>query len=798
MKKGLRRVICAALCIALLAGTLGTASAAGKKRKSEETWGIARCLSDWFYATGTIPEGMVTSASYSISLYAYDNQTGSINEAPAVHEAVFKSGGEALKDAISFEENRDGSGNLNSIVMRIDNGCLKAPGEAKFHLKFESDSLAYETDYTLRVLDWNEHPLLEKAQDHVMLNGQVGDRWLRKGLVSMAMTVHAEEIRTAMKLKLGQNVNEQDFYWVSWPGEVYEKETVKTVYEGDNAVEQVVRPGQWEANVGYEMGNVRYSLPLTLTVPGLYISAEGDAIPGSTVQMAVEGLLEGRTFTWSVEGEGAVIDEKTGALAIDPNAVLGTELKVKATGSGGEEETFSLYLNDGILNSSVTMQEISSKGFNLVHPTGGSWYSDDFYRNWYGWMIYDMSYGENEFEVDAKTYTMDGYMPGGYAEDPETAKKFLEEVIVPDNVNEDSVYEYMDIDGHPALLIIGDNYSNGVFGNHHGLIFYPRNTLLLLYRVFSIAREGQGAEDIPKVTMTDLKTLVSRFGYDPAQAPFSAANAAITLSAKGDPAGITAGKNIQFKAVFADTTKTINKKNKNDEITWTVTGADGQEVAAATVEKGNLKVDKALEEPVDLVVKASSPIYKTEAEYRLTAMPVIRAVAVEPAELTFYAGTDTPQTVKVTLDPPVSAKGVSWIPSREGIVEITASGDGEVSVKPLAAGKITIAAKEPGGRNAKVNVNVVEPVAGLTLTAKGAAKPGGTVTVAAAIEPKQAGNKAVEWSLDVGEDIAAVNAKGQVKISKEAPAGTKITVTCTALGAPEPVTATIEIEVAEK
>ena len=72
-----------------------------------------------------------------------------------------------------------------------------------------------------------------------------------------------------------------------------------------------------------------------------------------------------------------------------------------------------------------------------------------------------------------------------------------------------------------------------------------------------------------------------------------------------------------------------------------------------------------------------------------------------------------------------------------------------------------------------------------------------TVTVKETLAPKQAGNKNVEWTLDVGEDIATV-AKGKVKIAKTAAAGTVITVTCTALGAPEPVVRTVQIEVAEK
>jgi hypothetical protein len=132
---------------------------------------------------------------------------------------------------------------------------------------------------------------------------------------------------------------------------------------------------------------------------------------------------------------------------------------------------------------------------------------------------------------------------------------------------------------------------------------------------------------------------------------------------------------------------------------------------------------------------------------------------------------------------------------KKDIIEITDVADGEVSIKPLAAGKTTIAVKEPGGKNAKLNVSVVQPVESVTLTVKGNIKPGGSVNVAADLQPKQAGNKNLEWSVDVGEDVATINAKGQVKISKEAASGTKITVTCKALGSPEPIVSTTEIEI---
>ena len=142
--------------------------------------------------------------------------------------------------------------------------------------------------------------------------------------------------------------------------------------------------------------------------------------------------------------------------------------------------------------------------------------------------------------------------------------------------------------------------------------------------------------------------------------------------------------------------------------------------------------------------------------------------------------------------PPI---GITWTPAKEGLLEIEAGEDGTAKIRPLAGGKTTVAVKEPGGKNAKLTVSVVDPVTEVALTAKGKAQAGKAVTLSAALSPKTAGNKELEWSLDVDESIATIDAKGKLKISKDAPAGTVITVTCTALGAPQPISATLKITV---
>lgn len=273
--------------------------------------------------------------------------------------------------------------------------------------------------------------------------------------------------------------------------------------------------------------------------------------------------------------------------------------------------------------------------------------------------------------------------------------------------------------------------------------------------------------------------------------------AGLSVSGKDGAASVTAGKNLQMIAAF-DYPQLINKNNENDGIVWSVANAEtGEAVPTVVIDgTGQLTIDKKLDEVVRLLVTGKSASYGTTATAVITAMPIVSAVTLDPAQLFLYTGTENSQTVKASLVPAsVPPVGLTWTPAKKDIVEITPVEDGAVSIKPLKAGKTDIAVKEPGGKNAKLTVNVVAPVESVELKVNGKPKAGGKVTVAATLAPKNVGNKTVQWSLDVGEDIATINEKGQVTIGKEVASGTKITVTCTALGAPAPVTASTVIEV---
>ena len=93
----------------------------------------------------------------------------------------------------------------------------------------------------------------------------------------------------------------------------------------------------------------------------------------------------------------------------------------------------------------------------------------------------------------------------------------------------------------------------------------------------------------------------------------------------------------------------------------------------------------------------------------------------------------------------------------------------------------------PDGAKGLVRIRTVSPVESIALERKGSAVPGKKVTYKVKFEPDKGILKDVEWSIDVGEDVAVINEKGEIAINPETVPGTVITVTCKALGAPEPV-----------
>ena len=171
-------------------------------------------------------------------------------------------------------------------------------------------------------------------------------------------------------------------------------------------------------------------------------------------------------------------------------------------------------------------------------------------------------------------------------------------------------------------------------------------------------------------------------------------------------------------------------------------------------------------------------------------------MAILPEERILYLGGGQLLTLRAAGDPEGAVPGrVEWSVDREDVAELTENPDGTATLRPLHAGTVKVTATDESGKKGTAAFTAAEPVTAVEIRVKGTAAPGKTVTLTAATIPEKPVRKDVEWRIDAGEEIAAIDAKGRLKIAKTAPAGTAITVTCRALGAPEPVEAVLEITV---
>lgn len=374
--------------------------------------------------------------------------------------------------------------------------------------------------------------------------------------------------------------------------------------------------------------------------------------------------------------------------------------------------------------------------------------------------------------------------------------------------------EIIQIDGHMAYLSIKrwtrPNDKQVLLEGH---ILYYRNNYWFEMDLFSPRTEKKDWDKIPKITIKDLKEFAKYISYDESSSTITAKSGSFSVKAKDNQTILSAGKSLPLSTEY-DNPNCIQefdsahshfwmgygyKKNQQDEFTWSVIDLDtGNESKDVTIDKNNTIIaNKRIDRILNIEIRAKSKRFTSTASYHLTVIPVVKAITTDPKEIVFYEGTNNSATAKVILEPSsVPLSGITWTATNAHIINIESNeNDGTAVITPIKAGKTAITVKEPGGKSTKLTVTVVVPVETVELTVKGTVKAGSKVNIIANLVPKKVGNKTVQWSLDVGEDIATINNKGQLIINKSAPSGTKITVTCTALGAPSPITGTIIIEV---
>lgn len=396
-------------------------------------------------------------------------------------------------------------------------------------------------------------------------------------------------------------------------------------------------------------------------------------------------------------------------------------------------------------------------------------------------------------------YIRSAYMPMPGAEPPADDEGLI-----------DYQEEYIEIDGHPARLVTfvveRKQYENrtGI-----GALVYNREGVRAEILLATWDYRKESWDEMEPVTMDELKALAALISFDRAAMPKNsdvAADGEFTLAPEGGTAYLAAGEKARLDAVYADPKKTKDRNRYFHDFSggtpvyrWTVTDAQtGEPVTDVDIQDdGTLTVPEGIAQPRRIEIRADNNAYITSASCLVTLVPKASGFSADPAEVVLYEGNAEPRKVNVRIDPDcIPADALTWKPAKKDIVEITANGDGTLSFRPVKKGETAVTLTAPGGQSIKLKAAVYVPVTDLSLKVSGKPKPGATVTVKEAFTPKAGINKQVEWSVDVGTEIAEISG-GKVKISKTAPAGTVITVTCRALGAPEAVERTVSFEVAE-
>ena len=785
----------ALLLAAVLLLSLAPTSFAAKKEEAT-AYGLDGSFFCWLYATDTIPEGVeVVEAHDSIHLYQ-SSYTDESKKKPEEYvfdvEVSFVSGDEWLKDAVQFRKTADGQ----NMSVYIDNNVIRQPGQAVLHFVCEGENLRSEFNRTIRVLDYNDYVPFTANQEKAEYTFYPGDVVEPARIAGKALTDNVMAIAAGI-------TDRQDFDYSPFSMLAYRHSSpmlnidrpefnyyFEYKYEeseyGYNGWYEAANPGSCTVEAVGEFNNVRVTVPVTLNVLGYMLQGPDMVRPGETAEYTLEQKDDkARTFTYTLEGEGATFEN--GKLSAGTEACTVTLIATPDTGEPAAKKVISI--SDGVLGVYQTT-ETTFYGFTfnrITDDAAGFMYGQ--IRGGYGAQLYFPGTEDVRLFVNYVVYQSSSFL-----ENPEDAMVFydgeLESEFAGTNILEKGDLEY---EGHPVRYYITSvQMDDGTMANV-GYLFYARENLHLMISVRTYVNEP--GKDPETVTVSDLKLAATGLSFDNSALDVVQADGTITINCKEGAQAVTAGKKLNFSAVFSKPEITYN--TDLNAISWSVVDAEtGEPSADVTItDKGVLTAGKNISSILKVKVVAVSDMFHSRSEYDLTVMPVIKKVILEPAEIFLYEGSDAEVTVTAKLDPDITPIGLTWTTKKEGVVEAKVNEDGTAVFKAVAAGKIQYTVKEPGGKTATLKVNVVPPVTALTLSYKGKASPGKTVTITPIFEPKKPGNSAVEWSVNVGEDVATISNKGALKISKDAAPGTVITVTCKALGAPEPVVMTIDVPV---
>ena len=198
---------------------------------------------------------------------------------------------------------------------------------------------------------------------------------------------------------------------------------------------------------------------------------------------------------------------------------------------------------------------------------------------------------------------------------------------------------------------------------------------------------------------------------------------------------------------------TVTPKNaKSKSITW----SSSNKKVATVSDKGKVTAKKNGTTTITAKVKGT----KIKATCKITVGTPVTKVAVKNKKVTLEVG-NTSQISTTVTPKKASNKKVSYTSNKPKVATVTAKG--KIKAVGIGTATITIKAKDGSNKSVKVNVTVKEiSVKGITLTpADKTLNTGESVTLSAAVTPKNAANKGVTFKSSNSE-VASVDGTGKV------------------------------------
>lgn len=740
---------------------------------------VERFFAEPWYTVNSLPYGVCNVGDFNggnPATFTLLLDDGSIVPDPLQRYAVeFIAGNEQLKDVVSLypDESRGQTWQIAVIPEKA-----LGTGEATFRITAETEHYIYQQEKTVRFISYDEEPLFASLKVPVAICGDVG------GAVKADQMPQYIANRTMFSGDVSKlNTAFMQYWFQGQDGIRYEDRSTPWTAKPLQLL-LLLQGGIYRANIPLWYNNQTASVPVIIYATDFRIRCSAVAEPGSTVTCTAEGA-EGRTYTWRLEGKGASIDRKSGTVTISPDTPVGSRFFIMATPDdrGTPAGTNILVYPTGFDGAEVTDLDLGS--LTIPWLDGPGWNTDVGSDDSDAWI--ELSSPNADGSTDSLRIFIRSL--SSFVHDEATAKEIYDQYLA--GMPEGTAVSEITVDGYPARHLEMTRQTENGISRVRSVVFTRDLNLLAL----DIAHTSADGAPIPDEAWAE--QVLSRIRYNADKAvTWEDAQISVTADSGAEPV-VTAGKKLQLKAVFRGQEKIVGQLGADPKFTWTLSGPDG---AATLTPDGLLTAAKKLDAPVSVLVTAASVDLGPElsATAEVLVLPPAKKIEADTKEVFLYAGTEQAVTVKPVLTPDsIPPRGITWSLKDQGVAALTPGEDGAAVFRPLSAGKTTATVTEPGGKKADVKVTVTDPVTDVELTVSGKPKAGGTVTVKAATLPKSAGNKDVEWSLDVGEDIATVK-KGAVKIQKGVPAGTVITVTCTAAGAPEPVVKTVQIVVEDK